>query len=91
LYKYDTINLENFHKYIDEKKNFVLLIKLVNNKLIACYSEGALEKNKNLDKDGLLISLSNREVFTLDPGCKAINYDENFLIFGNSELRLRVK
>ena len=59
--------------------------------MIACYSEGALQRNKTLDKDGLLISLSNREIFCLEPGARALNYDDSFIIFGNSELRLRVK
>jgi hypothetical protein len=42
------------------------------------------------DKDGLLFSLTNRKVFEpLKANSKVITYDEFFLIFGNSELRLK--
>lgn len=42
------------------------------------------------DRDGLIISLTNRKFFTLVAENKrAIIYDEYYLIFGNSELRIK--
>lgn len=42
------------------------------------------------DKDALLFSLDNQKTFRLgENNRRAITYDEYYLIFGNSELRLR--
>ena len=38
---------------------------------------------------GLLLSLWNRKVFEIFSNKKPVVYDDYFLIFGNSELRLK--
>lgn len=89
IYTYDPINSTNFHKYIDEKPEIVVIIKLVNGGCVAAYSEGQF-KRETSTKDGLIISLTNREYFTLvEKNRRAITYDDFYLIFGNSEIRLR--
>jgi hypothetical protein len=43
-------------------------------------------------KDAMIISLTNRKVFRLAvANYRAISYDDYYLIFGNSELRLRTQ
>lgn len=42
--------------------------------------------------DGLLISLTNQKYFELDrtnPASRVVAYDQFYLIFGNSELRIK--
>lgn len=42
------------------------------------------------EKDGLIISINNRQVFELmEANKKAVSYDDMYVIFGNSELRIR--
>lgn len=44
---------------------------------------------KNMsDGLGLIVSLTNRRCFELFPGKKAVKYDNQYLIFGNSEIRV---
>ena len=38
---------------------------------------------------GLLLSLWNQETFEVIQGRKAVTYDDFFMIFGNSELRIK--
>lgn len=57
---------------------------------MAGYSEGAFAPKMVSDKDALLLSLNNQKTFRLgENNRRAITYDEYYLIFGNSELRLR--
>jgi hypothetical protein len=56
-----------------------------NGNYIAAYSEGSFESQKISQRDGLIISLTNQEVFTLlEKNRRAITYDDYYLIFGNS-------
>ena len=90
LYKFDTSNKVNFHRVIDNIPHIVVIIQLPNDYFMAGYSEGAFAPKMVSDKDALLFSLNHRKTFRLgENNRRAITYDEYYLIFGNSELRLR--
>ena len=68
------------------------MIKLKNNKLLACYSELPLIKGENNKGKGFIASLSNKEVFKLrknNPQSKVTLYDDYFILFGNSEVKIK--
>jgi hypothetical protein len=90
LYQYDPLNKVNFHKYIDYHSHIVLLIKLKTGWTCGGYSEGAFIPRQHSNKSGLIFSLTTRECFSLkQANKKAITYDEFYIIFGNSELRIK--
>lgn len=92
MYHLDPLNRINFHKYIDGKPQIVLLIKLQNGYVLGAWSEGPFLPGTMSQKDGLIFSLTNRKSFYLKKAStKAISYDDFFLIFGNSEIRLRTQ
>lgn len=90
IYKWDTLNKTNFHKYVDGIQNLVVIIKLANGNFLAAYTEDSFQPKKTSQGEGLIISLTRQEVFTLiERRRRAITYDDYFLIFGNSQVRLR--
>ena len=48
-----------------------------------------MNKDKVANKSGLLMSLTNKKVYHLMEGKRSITYDNYFLIFGNSEIRIK--
>jgi len=60
VYSFDPLNSNNFHKYIDEKAHIVLVARLINGFCLAAYYEGAFSRKLASDKEGLIISLTNR-------------------------------
>lgn len=66
------------------------MLKLTNGNYLAAFSEGPFYPKMVSKYEGLIISLTNRKAFsTLVKNEKAIVYDEFFIIFGNSELRIK--
>ena len=88
LYRCDPENKKSFHHYIDGHSNIVLLIKLQNSRVIAGYSIGALSKEASTE-GGLILSIDEEKAFSLSRNKRSLTYDEFFLIYGNSELRIR--
>lgn len=95
LYKFDT-EKNNIHKYIDNHKRLLCVIKTVNKDIVAGYYPGELKKNVDLDEGGLIIALSKDKVFRLQE--KKVNparifrgmvYDDFYVNFGNAELRIK--
>jgi hypothetical protein len=84
----DYYNTTNIHRYIDGLPHILFIIRTENGQIIAAYSQGAFKAKTLSNRDGLLINLNNRKVFTNSR--KAIVYDEVEVIFGNFDLRLRV-
>jgi hypothetical protein len=68
-----------------------VIIKLANGHFIAGFTEDSLQTDKRQSqKTGLIMSLTNREVFTLaEQNKRAATYDEYYIIFGNSEIRIK--
>jgi len=90
VYAFDSLNKSNFHKYIDNKVQIVVLVKLINGYIVGAWSEGSFQPKMVSEKDGLIFSLTNRKIFEpLERNRRAVAYDDYFLIFGNSELRLK--
>jgi hypothetical protein len=87
LYKWDKMNNINIHRYVDGHSNLVLLLKTDKNKHIAAYTQAAFKPNVLSNQLGVLISLDNQ--LTFRNAKKAIIYDEDELIFGNYELKVK--
>ena len=93
LYKYDPRNKTNFHQYIDNIKSLCLIVKTPF-AIIAGYYPGIFEAKGIMNKGGLLVSVTNDESYKLKvkPGdnvSRGMTYDNFFVIFGNSELRIK--
>jgi hypothetical protein len=92
LYRLDPLNKTNFHSYIDNHPNFLLVVQLANNFLFAAFSQGPLIPKTASDKDGVILSLTNRLVFEpAEKNRRVVTYDEFYLIVGNSEIRIRTQ
>ena len=89
LYRMDPLNKTNCHKYIDGHDHLCVLIRLKNGRLIAGYSVGALSEKEPAMKGGIILSLTEKKCFQTVAGKRSLSYDSFFLIFGNSELRLK--
>lgn len=102
IYQYDELNKINIHKYIDNKEHIVMIVQVGTEAeiqegkrkedcyYIAAYSEGCLKPKTASDKDGIIMSLNNRKCYyPLEKNKKATVYDEYFVIFGNSEIRIK--
>ena len=89
LYRGDPLNPTSFHKYIDGVEDIVLVVRTEKGFVFASYSEAAVGPGRVADRGGVLLSLSNRLVFPLWAGKRSVTFDSFFLIFGNSEVRLK--
>jgi hypothetical protein len=90
IYQPDPHNRTNFHLYIDNHADIVLIVKTATGQLIAGYSEDPVTSNAIVPRNnGLLLSLTNQHVFYLHEGRRSVTYDDYYLIFGNSELRIK--
>jgi hypothetical protein len=73
------------HRYIDEKEQLVVVIRLSNYHYMAAYTEGLFKPKTPSDKEGMLVSLTNKKCYYLaERNRRATVYDDYFLIFGNS-------
>lgn len=64
LYRYDPHNLANFHNYINNRDNLLLLLELANGTLLAGFSAYPLDPQKiERPGKGLLISLTDEKVY----------------------------
>ena len=92
LYRMDSLNKNNIHRYVDNHPNLMLLLKLENGWICGGYSESSFYPKMISDKDGIIFSVSAQECFQLKTQNKrAITYDDFFIIFGNSELRVKTQ
>lgn len=67
-----------------------MIIRLSNGFYAAAYSEAPFVSRSVSSGDALLISITNQKVFYLvEQNRRGIIYDDYYIIFGNSELRLR--
>ena len=91
MYKYDPLNKVNFHKYIDNYKHIVLIAKTIYGKTIAGYSEACFNSKATTVGNAFVMALWNKKIYHVNHGGKArgIIYDDFFLIFGNSEIRIK--
>jgi hypothetical protein len=89
LFRYDPHNKTNIHVYIDNIPNIVLLAKTRQGWHFACYFQGTLNAKMGVDSSGLIVSLTNRRCYRCREGQRAVNYDKLYLIFGNSEVRVK--
>lgn len=82
----DLQNPTNFHKYIDNRPNVALIALLKNGYTVAAFSEEAFSDKMQLNKRGLIFSLTNRKAFKSYK--RAACFDRSHIIFGNSEIRI---
>ena len=89
LYRFDPLNKTNLHKYIDGHPHLLAVACLANGRLTAAYSQDALSPDSKATGGGLLLSPTEKRAFRLSPGKRSVTYDPYFVIFGNSEFRLK--
>lgn len=89
LFKFDRLSKTNFHMYVDNHPNLALIVKGKNGSLLAAFTEDPFSSTTPATRGGLIISLTNQKVFYLQEYRKSITYDDYYLIFGNSEIRLK--
>jgi hypothetical protein len=65
------------------------VVKTAEGAFFAGYSESAISPHINADRSGLIIGLTNQNVFYLQEEKKSVAYDAYYIIFGNSEIRLK--
>ena len=87
--------MTSFHKYIDNKENLLLIIKLKNGLFLAAFSSIPLINNVTTyyrEKRGMLLCLDHKKCFKLKNTQDAtpVMYDDYFLVFGNKELKIRI-
>ena len=87
IFKLDPLNPTNFHKYIDNIENLLVVVQ-TKNTIIGAFYAGCFGEKEPSKKDAFLFSLSENETYPCKKPEKAISYDKYFLIFGNSELRI---
>lgn len=84
LFSYDTLTPIHYNKYISDKENLLILIKLENGIIIGGFA-GKFIANNELS-ESLLFSISpEREpmLLTTKKKIKRIDYDSSYLIFGS--------
>ena len=88
----DPDNKINFHNYFDDKDNLLLLIKTVTGAVVGGYTRFPYHK-KDWQKpgEGFIFSLTSEKVFLRkkDPKTAVAPYDDQFMLFGNAELRIK--
>jgi len=90
VYKYDTLNKISFHSYVDGVPFLCTVIRTVNDDLLAAFSVDPLRSNVVIGSQGLLVSMTNSTVYRCQQGRRSMTYDDFFLIYGNSEMRIRM-
>jgi hypothetical protein len=82
-------NKINFHEYIDDQENLLLVISLENGNKVGAWTKGYFAPGQK-NVDAILFNLSTKESYELKiPDTKATTYDNYFLIFGNTEIRIK--
>ena len=85
VWKMDPLSNVNFHKYLDEHEHLLLIVELENGHRVGGYTEAKLQPKMQSNKDGLILSISNKSSFELvEPNRRAVTYDNYYIIFGNS-------
>lgn len=87
---------------VDNHSNLVVIVETQNHVLLAGYYSGLYTDKLNLDEEALVISLTNSKCFFLNNlknnpkkdqkdkrSMHGMVYDKFYLIFGNSEIRLK--
>lgn len=91
MYRYDPLNTTNFHQYIDNHPNIIMVVELSNKNMIAAFSEAALQPDEEpRGKKGIIFALSaERHFITKAEECPVV-YNSYFVTFGNNELKIRI-
>lgn len=84
VYRYDPYNKANFHLYIDNTPNLLLLLKTSNGSYLAAFTVSEISPNTPARDRGLLMSLTNKKCFPCLEGRHSVSYDDYYIIFGNS-------
>ena len=89
IFRYDSYNRTNFHRYIDDYPHVVVVIKTDYSYMVAAYAEHGFVAGEAGIGRGLLMALGTGQVWSVQQGKRPTTYDDYYIIFGNSDLRLR--
>jgi hypothetical protein len=59
LYHWDPLNKTNFHRYIDDHPNLLLIAKTVNGYTFAGFSESSIRSDGIASDQGIIVSLTS--------------------------------
>ena len=88
----DPDNKNNFHNYFDGKENLLLLLKTLTGAVVGGYTRFPYNKKETQKPgEGFIFSLTSEKVFLRkkEPKTAVAPYDDQFLLFGNAELRIK--
>jgi hypothetical protein len=63
LFRYDPHSKVNFHLYIDNHPDLLLVVKTSDGAFLAGYTESPISPSNTADRSGMIISLTNQLVF----------------------------
>ena len=87
LYRLDLSNSNNVHRYIDDRKQLLLLVEMVNGHILGAYCDGELINGTMYStENGFLFSLTNKKIFPSQKShySRTMVYDDRHIVFGNS-------
>ena len=87
LYRFDSQNSSDFHKYIDNVDNILVVVE-TKNTIIGGYYAGSIGEKEPSGKASFLFSVKEKDFFPCISPKNAVTYDKNSIIFGNSELKI---
>jgi hypothetical protein len=76
----------NFHSFADSISNYVVILKLPNDNILAAYSQNPLIENTHNNGPGFFGNLSNGKIAYVETGrngSRTTMYDPFYIIFGN--------
>lgn len=79
---------KNFHEFIDNKPNILLLVLLKNGTIIGGFSQEQFRPRCS-GQNGFIFNVSQLEAYQRQQR-STISYDDYYLIFGNSEICIKV-
>jgi hypothetical protein len=92
LYRFDPLNPTNFHNYIDNLDNLLIVLELANGTVLAGFSVFPIDPQRTeRPGKGLLMSITDEKVYRVreDPKLPVMPFDSYYYILGNAEIRLK--
>lgn len=99
LYRLDLKNTASFHNYIDGKENFLIIVKTSKDSIFGAFSTSKFEQkyNEPAETKAFIFTFNSDlpdpiTTFNINYSkekAKSLQWDEYFLIVGNSEIRWR--
>ena len=67
----------------------MVILKTIYGKMVAAYSEECFNSGATKKGNAFLMALWSQQMYDITSGARSITYDDYYIIFGNSELRIK--